>query len=213
MKGPLTPATDPARLAVADANPLALAALKELFERTGQFTVVCACTGGGALLDQLAKLECDVVVTGWRLSDMTAADLLERIKAAGPPRRVTVLSAETSPKILRHCIKLGAMGFCWQTDEPQVLLDTVHAVAKGRISWPYVDVSRMDDTPLSALTPRELDLLQALSDGWTNQQIAARFGISENTVKYHLKNVYDKLGVKNRAMALTVYLTDERRRD
>jgi len=58
---------------------------------------------------------------------------------------------------------------------------------------------------------RERELLAVLSDGWTNLQIATRTGISENTVKYHLKNLYDKLDVRNRAMAVALYSSEKGR--
>jgi len=197
------------RLAIADANPLVVSALRELFHRAGQFEVVRVCTSGSTLVEAITQQQCDVAVSGWRLSDMNAGDLLSALRAHGVDAKVTVLSSDSSPTILRRCIKLGAMGFCSQSDDPAVLVDTVRAVFRGRMSLPYVNVARMDDTPLATLTRRELDLLKALADGWTNQQIASRFGISANTVKYHLKNVYDKLGVKNRAMAITVFHTED----
>ncbi|MEK1928938.1 MAG: LuxR C-terminal-related transcriptional regulator, partial [Pararhizobium sp.] len=76
---------------------------------------------------------------------------------------------------------------------------------------PYTVLSKISSTPFQQLTSRESELLGMLANGWTNIQIAARTGISENTVKYHLKNLYDKLEVRNRAMAVALY-TKERRR-
>ena len=66
-----------------------------------------------------------------------------------------------------------------------------------------------ENDPLSALTVRERELLGALADGWSNLQIAARIGISRNTVKYHLKNLYDKLNVntEDTKEALMAYAT------
>src|SRR5690606_14559306 len=61
------------------------------------------------------------------------------------------------------------------------------------------------------LTMRKRELLAVLADGWTNLQIATRTGISENTVKYHLKNLYDKLDVRNRAMAVALYASEKSR--
>jgi two-component system nitrate/nitrite response regulator NarP len=94
-----------------------------------------------------------------------------------------------------------------------VLLDAVASVARGRMSLPYVDLQTLTKDPLGELTARERELLVALANGWTNLQIASRIGISRNTVKYHLKNLYDKLGVSNRAMAVALYMsatTDQR---
>ena len=75
------------------------------------------------------------------------------------------------------------------------------------MSLPYIDIDLLNYDPLGVLTTRERELLAALANGWTNLQIAARTGITRNTVKYHLKNLYDKLGVSNRAMAVALYLS------
>jgi two-component system nitrate/nitrite response regulator NarP len=104
-------------------------------------------------------------------------------------------------------VRLGAWGFISKSDEPAVLVDTIAAVARGRMSLPYIDMQVLTSDPLKELTGRERELLTALANGWTNLQIASRIGISQNTVKYHLKNLYDKLGVNNRAMAVALYMS------
>ena len=80
------------------------------------------------------------------------------------------------------------------------------AVARGRMAFPYVDVRLLELNPLAGLTDREREILEALAEGMTNQQLANAFGISLNTVKFHLKNLYGKLGVDNRAQAVAKYL-------
>ena len=109
--------------------------------------------------------------------------------------------------VLRQTIKSGAWGFISKSDEPPVLLDTISWVARGRLCFPYVDLETLSQDPLEMLTSRERELLAALANGWSNLQIASRIGISRNTVKYHLKNLYDKLGVNNRAMAVALYMS------
>jgi two-component system nitrate/nitrite response regulator NarP len=108
--------------------------------------------------------------------------------------------------VLRQSVRLGAWGFISKSDEPSVLVDTIAAVARGRMSLPYLDLQTLNTDPFAELTSRERELLTALANGWTNLQIASRIGISRNTVKYHLKNLYDKLGVSNRAMAVALYM-------
>ncbi len=108
--------------------------------------------------------------------------------------------------MLRQAVRLGAWGFISKSDEPSVLVDSIAAVARGRMSLPYIDLQALTTDPFSELTSRERELLTALANGWTNLQIASRIGISRNTVKYHLKNLYDKLGVSNRAMAVALYM-------
>jgi two-component system nitrate/nitrite response regulator NarP len=105
-------------------------------------------------------------------------------------------------------MKLGGAGFCWKSEPPSQLLDTVAAVASGQMIFPYVDVRGLDRSPLASLTPRERELLAALSDGRSNAQLATQFGISLQTVKFHLKNVYGKLGIANRAQAVALYMSE-----
>jgi two-component system nitrate/nitrite response regulator NarP len=92
-------------------------------------------------------------------------------------------------------------------------METISSVAKGRVSFPFVDIDALTHDPLDTLTLRERELLGALANGWSNLQIAARFGISRNTVKYHLKNLYDRLGVNNRAMAVALFMSTPAKRE
>jgi two-component system nitrate/nitrite response regulator NarP len=105
-------------------------------------------------------------------------------------------------------MRLGGAGFCWKSEPPSQLLDTVAAVAGGQMIFPYVDVRGLDSPPLASLTPRERELLAALSEGRSNAQLAAHFKISLQTVKFHLKNVYGKLGIANRAQAVALYVSE-----
>ena len=194
----------PVRVLLAEPNPLVVSALGVCFQQDARFKLADSVATGEAVLaaDHNAF---DVVVLAWQLSDMGAPDVLRALKARGGGLPVTVFSNNRDLGHVRQSVRLGAQGFCYQFDDPSVLFDTLHAVANGRICVPYIDVTKINDTPLAQLTVRERELLAVLARGWTNQQIANRTGISENTVKYHLKNLYDKLGVRNRAMAVAVY--------
>ncbi len=78
--------------------------------------------------------------------------------------------------------------------------------APGRMVFPLLDVACLSDDPLRGITPRERELLAALARGRTNTQLARDLDISLNTVKFHHKNIYDKLGASNRADAVARYL-------
>ena len=104
-----------------------------------------------------------------------------------------------------QAVRLGARGYCYQQDDIDIFFTTLRAVAAGHICIPYFDFSSLNDTPLAALNARERELLDILARGWTNQQIANRIGMSENTVKYYLKNIYEKLNVRNRSMAVALW--------
>jgi two-component system nitrate/nitrite response regulator NarP len=194
-------------VAIADKNPVVRAGLENLIEKDGRFTINGLFAAAGPLLDQFAKKPAQIAVVGWSLPDMDGGAVLAEIKKQKMPTRVVIYTGETGPDILRRAIKGGAWGFVSKSEEPAVLLETIATVARGRLSLPYIDIDLLNYDPLGVLTTRERELLAALANGWTNLQIAARTGITRNTVKYHLKNLYDKLGVSNRAMAVALYLS------
>jgi DNA-binding NarL/FixJ family response regulator len=199
------------RVVVAEGNPLVISALREMLECDGRFELLDAVQSGRQFLELAAAAKFDVAVVGWKLADMDSADVLAEVQNRKLDIRVTVFSNDHDIGILKQCVRLGVQGYCFQFDEPPIIFETILAVAHGRICIPYIDINKVNDTPLSQLTVRERELLAVLSDGWTNLQIATRTGISENTVKYHLKNLYDKLDVRNRAMAVALYSSEKRR--
>jgi two-component system nitrate/nitrite response regulator NarP len=105
-------------------------------------------------------------------------------------------------------MQLGGAGFCLKSESPERLIETILAVSEGRMVFPFMDMSKPGNDPFGLLTGREQELLIALSEGNTNIQIASELEISLNTVKFHLKNLYSKLNVKNRAQAVACYLKE-----
>jgi DNA-binding NarL/FixJ family response regulator len=195
---------------IADQNPVVRAGLDTLIERDGRFRVCGVHSSGEALINALKAKPVEIAVVGWTLPDMTGGAVLARVKEEKWQTRIIIYTGERSSEVLRQAIKGGAWGFVSKTEDPQVLLEAVVSVARGRLSLPYVDIDLLNHDPLEGLTARERELLAALANGWTNLQIAARTGISRNTVKYHLKNLYDKLGVSNRAMAVALHVSVNR---
>jgi two-component system nitrate/nitrite response regulator NarP len=202
-----SPADEPRpKVVIVDKNPVVRSGLQDFIMRDGRFEVVGTQPTGAAFLTFAEQHQADIAIIGWSLPDMTGAEVLGTLKRRNALTRVIVYTGEPGKDVLRQSIRLGAWGFISKSDEPVVLLDAVAAVARGRMSLPYVDLQTLTHDPLGELTARERELLVALANGWTNLQIASRIGISRNTVKYHLKNLYDKLGVSNRAMAVALYM-------
>jgi DNA-binding NarL/FixJ family response regulator len=195
---------------IADQNPVVRSGLEALIERDGRFSVCGIHASGEALIAALKTKPVEIAIVGWTLPDMTGGTVLSRLKQEKWQTRVVIYTGERSSEVLRQAIKGGAWGFVSKTEDPAVLLEAVVSVARGRLSLPYVDIDLLNHDPLEGLTARERELLAALANGWTNLQIAARTGISRNTVKYHLKNLYDKLGVSNRAMAVALHVSVNR---
>jgi two-component system nitrate/nitrite response regulator NarP len=197
-------------VAIVDQNPVVRAGLEALVGRDGRFAVCGIYGSGQALIDALKAKPVEIAIVGWTLPDMNGGTVLARVRQEKWRTRIVIYTGERSSEVLKQAIKGGAWGFVSKTEDPQVLLEAVVSVARGRLSLPYVDIDLLNHDPLEGLTARERELLAALANGWTNLQIAARTGISRNTVKYHLKNLYDKLGVSNRAMAVALHVSVNR---
>ena len=194
------------RVMIADKSPVVRSGLRDFIARDGRFEVLETHASGMAFISAVELHPVDIGIIGWSLPDMNGGEILATLKRRHIPTRIVVYTGEPGKEVLRQAVRLGAWGFISKSDEPSVLVDSIAAVARGRMSLPYVDLQALTTDPFSELTSRERELLTALANGWTNLQIASRIGISRNTVKYHLKNLYDKLGVSNRAMAVALYL-------
>ncbi len=192
------------RLFYVDSNPLVRTVIEGLARAESDLRIVGSSDSAADLLKR-DESSFDVAVMAWDMSDMKAPDLLKRLRAKQSSLKSVIFCNTRDASALRLAVRLGAQGFCYQHDKPSVLFNTTRMVASGKICVPFLDFSKVMETPLAGLTVRERELLDVLARGWTNQQIANRTGISENTVKYHLKNLYQKLDVPNRARAVAIW--------
>jgi two-component system nitrate/nitrite response regulator NarP len=199
------------RVLIAERNPLVIAALRGLFSENSRFFIVDTARTSAELCEKLTLVETDCVLLSWQLEDAEAPDVLADIGRLGFDPKIVLFADTNNPSMVKETIRLGVNGLCYQFEDPEILFATLTAVMQGRICIPYTVLSKITNTPFQKLTARETELLGMLSNGWSNTQIASRTGISDNTVKYHLKNLYDKLEVRNRAMAVALYAKERRR--
>lgn len=194
------------RIVVAERNPLVISALEGLFARDGRYRLSAVARTANETYDALMLAgPVDLLLLGWMLADCDAPALIAGLQRRALAPRIVLFASDANPQIVRDAVRLGVHGLCYQFEDPALLFTTLEAVGHGRICIPYAPLDKIAERPLSRLTQRERELLAMLGDGWTNTQIASRTGISENTVKYHLKNLYDKLEVRNRAMAVALF--------
>ncbi len=196
----------PIEIIIADKNPLVLRGLEQLLRADPRFTVVATASDGERFLTAVERLSLAVGIIGWEMPYLDGRRVLETLRRQPTPPRIVVYTGSPDPDIPRQAMSLGAAGFCSKREPPASLVETVVAVAEGRMVFPFLDVASLSDDPLRGVTPRERELLAALARGRTNAQLARDLDISLNTVKFHLKNIYDKLGARNRADAVARYL-------
>ncbi|CAA7619854.1 response regulator transcription factor [Magnetospirillum sp. SS-4] len=193
-------------IVIAEKNPLLQSSLVKLFDCDDRFKVATVVNDGERFLETADSVPFDVGIIGWEMPNIDGRGVLQSLRGRVDAPRLIVYTGSPNPDVPRQAMTLGAAGFCSKREPPEQLLDTIIAVASGRMVFPFIDVSSLASDPLAGLTPRERELLAALAGGLTNQQMASQLDISLNTVKFHLKNLYDKLGVGNRAQAVAFYL-------
>ena len=189
---------------LADANPLVLSAMSEIFERDPRFSLVATSATAEGFLGMVMRVLVDVGVIDWNLPALGGAKLIEVLREQETAPRLVVYG-DDAKDLPRLAMTAGAAGFAARSGEVEGLLATCADVAAGKMVFPFIDVRDLQADPIHTLSRKERAMLEALSKGLTNRELSRDLGISTNTVKFHLSNLYDKLSVKNRAQAIAFY--------
>jgi DNA-binding NarL/FixJ family response regulator len=198
------------RIVLADDHQLVLEGLRSLIEAEPDMLVVGTAREGGQCVDAVRRHQPDVVVLDLEMGPMGGLQCLEQLRAAHPAVRVLVLTAYSDGESMRAALEGGAAGFALKTEPPQQTVASIRQVYRGQLVFPLAARRWLLRTPALAEptqpTDREMEILALVSEGLTNAQIAHRLRVSDNTVKFHLQNVYLKLGVRNRTEAAAYFL-------
>ncbi|MEU5256330.1 response regulator transcription factor [Streptomyces longwoodensis] len=203
---------------VVDDQPLQRYGFHLLLDSVPETDVVGEAAHGAEAVRKAAELRPDVVLMDVRMPGMDGIEATRRIVASGGRSRVLVLTTFDLDEYVHAAIRAGASGFLLKDARPDELLAGIRAVASGdAVIAPaltrrlldefarYVPAHRGgndDDPRLGALTEREREILVAVGKGWTNGEIAARFVLSESTVKTHVGRVLAKIGARDRIQAV-----------
>jgi DNA-binding NarL/FixJ family response regulator len=193
------------RILLVDDHPIVLQGLQQLFTREPGFEVVDACRTADEAVAAIASLGPDVVVLDLRMPGGSGIDVLKR--AGKGAWKTVMLTAAIRDDEIVQVLDLGASGIVLKESSPSALVDCVRQVHEGKRWIDPEMLGRGLETvlhrngstpPVSTLTPREREIVRLVAEGLRNREIASRLSISEGTVKIHLHNVYDKLGVDGR---------------
>lgn len=194
------------RLILADDHALVLQGLTTLLEQIPDMEVVATAHNGDELLSKLEQHQADVVVMDLQMPYHGLTALAE-IRKRGLLVHVLVLTAFGDGDSIRSALELEAEGFALKTESPTQTVEAIRQVAQGRLVFPraaqrWLAVQQKPQIQAETLlSPRELDVLKQVARGLTNPEIAGQLNVSENTVRFHLKNIFEKLGVTNRTEA------------
>lgn len=192
-------------LGLSDGNPLVLQAMSELFDRDARFSLVVTSSTAEGFLGAVMRVPVRVAVIDWNLPALGGQKLIEVLRDQPGAPRIVVYGDERGGEVARAAMLAGAAGFVGRSGAVERLPETCATVAAGQMVFPFLDVRELQADPIAQLTRRERALLEALAKGLTNKDLARDFGISANTVKFHLSNLFEKLGVKSRAQAIAFY--------
>lgn len=192
-------------VALANSNPLVLSAMAEIFDRDPRFSVVTTTSSAEGFLGAVMRVGVSVGVIDWALPALGGQKLIEVLRDQPGAPRLVVYGDEAHGELPRLAMVAGAAGFVGQNAPVEKLLETCLAVATGQMVFPFLDIRELQSDPMLQLTKRERTLLEALAKGLTNRELARDFAISDNTVKFHLSNLFEKLGVPNRTRAIALF--------
>jgi DNA-binding NarL/FixJ family response regulator len=192
---------------VADDHSLFREGLVSLLEAAG-FEVVAQAGGGTDAVEAVLRLRPDVVLLDITMPEVNGLEALRQIRAQWPEAQVVMLTASDDDADLFAAVEAGARGYILKSLRSDEFVDMLAGLARGEAAMTRQTTARLlagyarwCHPSVDTLTAREKELLQLMARGLPNRDIALALSLSENTVKYHVRQILHKLGVHNRTEA------------
>ena len=213
-------ATDRIRVMLVDDHALMRKGVASLLAACPDIEVVGEADNGADAVTRVADLMPDLILMDIQMPEMDGLEATRRIKAEHPYLKIVMLTVSEEDRTLFDAIKAGAQGYLLKNMEPDEFLSMVRGISSGEAPISRAMASKIlgefgrrmkapqPEDPAAKLTPREREVLQLLTQGNTNKEIANTLCISENTVKNHLKNILAKLHLQNRVQAVAFALRE-----
>lgn len=195
---------------VADDHPIVRSGIRNELGRDASFQVVGEALNGDDTVSLAEVLKPDIVLLDIHMPGKRAIDVVQEIKARVETCRILVLSAHGDTPTIIGMLKVGVNGYILKDEDPAMIAEAIRSALKGDI-WLSPGVSDRLGAILASLetdefdrpfTNRELEVLQAISTGSTNREIAIDLQMSERTVEFHITHILKKLGAKGRLEAV-----------
>jgi len=193
------------RVVLADDHRLMLEVVRVTLEEDGDFDVVGTARSAAEALRVVASTNPDIIVLDVRMPGSDGLSCLQQLKERDTELTVVILSAIEEPRIAQRALRLGASAFVKKQVDPRDLAAVLRQAVEATVLTQPAELNEANELlheVQALLTPGELAVLTALGRGLVNKQIAVELSIAPQTVKFHLTNVYRKLGVANRTEAI-----------
>jgi DNA-binding NarL/FixJ family response regulator len=191
------------KVLIADDHPLVLDGMRRQLELEGDIEVVGQARCGEELLSLVARESPGMVLMDIRMPGINGLECLDRIRKSNPDVKVVLISASSDAAEIRDALDRGACAYIAKTVNPVDLASVLRQASDGTV-WtaPASPGEPRREMPEAAnLTQREITILKAIAEGLSNKAISQEYWVTEQTVKFHLTNIYRKLGVPNRTAA------------
>ncbi len=205
------------RILIADDHLVVRQGLQLILSMEDDMEVVGEANNGETAVRLASELQPDVVLMDLRMPGMGGLAAIEQILAQWPDLAIVILTTYNEDDLMLRGLQAGARGFLLKDTGRQTLFHTIRAAARGETLLQPEILARVlahtgqakqpappQPAEQSVLTERELEVLTAVARGDRSKEIAQQLGVTERTIKAHLTNIYNKLGVDSRAAAVSV---------
>lgn len=214
----------PLKIAIVEDNEEISRMLARVLARDKGLTCVGICPSGEAALKELPKLQPQVAVMDLQLPGMSGIECTARLRQVLPNTQVLVFTVYRDDEQVFNALKAGASGYLLKRSSPEEIIEAIHDVHQGGapmtgeiarkvvrsftgpVTPPSSAAAPVKENESERLTPRQEEILQLLARGYVTKEIANELGISFDTVRFHLKDIYAKLHVRSRTEAVLKYL-------
>ena len=195
------------RVFTVDDHPLLRDGIAAVFDGQEDMTLVGQASNGREAIESFRRLRPDVTLMDLRMPDMSGIEAIVAIRAEFPNARIIVLTTYAGDAQAAAALKAGAVGYLLKNLVRKELIETIRVVHAGkRRVPPEIAMGIAEHVADDALTEREIQVLRRVAAGKSNKLIAAELGISEGTVKTHMKSILPKLGASDRTHAVMIAL-------
>jgi NarL family two-component system response regulator LiaR len=195
------------RILIVDDHAIVRTGLAALLGSIPDFEIVGEASNGSIAVSKAIKLNPDVIVMDLVMPKMGGVEATTEILSKLPDTRILILTSFGTSEELSRVFSAGATGAILKNTANSALVSSIRRIAKGnRVVSPEIENMLANEPPIPELSSRQRDILESLTRGLTNNEIAMQFDISPESVKTHIAKLFEKIGAGNRSEAVSIAL-------
>jgi DNA-binding NarL/FixJ family response regulator len=198
------------KIAIVEDNATIRESLIEFAQADPECRCVCACATAEEALKQILKHKPDIVLMDIQLPNLSGIECTAQLKQLLPSIQIVMVTVYEDTERIFKALRAGACGYLLKRCAPEELISAIHEIRQGGAPMSREIARKViasfqnpvtTNAEVEELSPREREILELLAQGFANKEIAQRMGVSDGTVRWHLRHVYDKLHVRSRTEA------------